>query len=119
MEKVYYKNKPNWIDAPEWAKFLILDSNHEWQFLSEKPTDYLEMETRHIAEKETVNHPAHYNQIAGIECIDVVKHFDFVIGCIIKYVWRAGLKQSTSKLEDLEKAKWYIEYAIAQEKNKP
>lgn len=67
-------------------------------------------------ENNTVNHPSHYNQIPGIECIDVVKHFDFVLGNVIKYVWRAGLKQSTNKLEDLEKAKWYLDYAIAQEK---
>ncbi|MFA5166626.1 MAG: DUF3310 domain-containing protein [Candidatus Paceibacterota bacterium] len=65
--------------------------------------------------QETVNHPSHYNQVPGIECIDVVKHFDFIIGSCIKYLWRAGHKFNTTKLEDLKKAKWYIEYAIAQE----
>ena len=110
MARVYYKNKPNWSDAPEWAKFLILDSNHEWQFLSEKPTDYLEMETKHIAEKETVNHPDHYNQIAGIECIDVARHFSFNLGNVIKYIWRAYHKGAT--IEDLEKAVWYLQDEI-------
>lgn len=70
-----------------------------------------------IERKEAVNHPDHYNQIPGIECIDVVKHFDFVTGCILKYVWRAGLKGNTSKLEDLKKAKWYIDFAISQEES--
>lgn len=72
--------------------------------MSEEKTEY-----------NTVNHPTYYNQIPGIECIDVVKYFDFVLGNIIKYVWRAGLKQSTNKLEDLEKAKWYLECEIKQE----
>jgi hypothetical protein len=56
---------------------------------------------------ETVNHPKHYNQIAGIECIDVVEHFNFNVGNAIKYLWRAGLKNNA--IEDLEKAVWYCQ----------
>ena len=61
--------------------------------------------------ENNVNHPKHYNQLP-IECIDVVKHFDFIIGNVIKYCWRAGLKNSDTELEDLKKAKFYIEYKI-------
>ncbi len=61
--------------------------------------------------ENNINHPKHYNQLP-IECIDVVKHFDFCIGNVIKYCWRAGLKQSDTELEDLKKAKFYIEYKI-------
>lgn len=57
--------------------------------------------------KEQVNHPSHYNSHpAGIECIDVVEHFNFNLGNAIKYLWRAGLKGSTE--EDLKKAQWYV-----------
>lgn len=63
---------------------------------------------------EKINHPIHYNQLP-IECIEVAKNFDFVIGNAIKYLWRCGLKQNSSRLEDLKKAKWYIEYAIQEE----
>lgn len=63
---------------------------------------------------ETVNHPNHYNALP-VECIDVIEHFDFVLGSAIKYIWRAGLKPGTSKLEDLRKALWYLERAIANE----
>jgi hypothetical protein len=59
-------------------------------------------------EKETVNHPAHYNQHpSGIECIDIVEHFNFNIGNAIKYLWRAGLKGDA--IEDLKKAAWYVQ----------
>ena len=66
---------------------------------------------------ENVNHPKHYNQLP-IECIDVVKHFDFCIGNVIKYCWRAGLKNSDTELQDLEKAKWYLEHRINELKSK-
>lgn len=55
----------------------------------------------------TVNHPKHYNQIPGVEAIDVCEHFNFNLGNVIKYVWRAGLK-SENIIEDLEKAAWYL-----------
>lgn len=56
----------------------------------------------------TVDHPSHYNQISGIECIDVVENFNFNVGNAIKYLWRSGLK-SDNPIEDLEKAVWYCQ----------
>lgn len=66
---------------------------------------------------EKVVHPSYYNWFE-IECMDVVKHFDFLLGNVIKYCWRCGLKSSTTKLEDLKKAKYYIEIAIEMESKK-
>lgn len=55
-----------------------------------------------------VNHPKHYNlHPSGVECIDIVEHFNFNIGNAIKYLWRAGLKSTSDPIEDLEKAAWY------------
>ena len=71
---------------------------------------YLNKET-YKNKMDSINHPKHYNQLP-IECIDVVKHFDFIIGNVIKYCWRAGLKNSDTELDDLKKAKFYIEYKI-------
>ena len=63
-----------------------------------------------------VNHPKHYNQHpAGIECIDIIRHYTCDIANAIKYLWRAGLKpemgmgDAEKGIEDLEKALWYIE----------
>lgn len=58
-----------------------------------------------------VDHPKHYNQVpGGIECIDVVEHFNFNRGNAIKYIWRAGDKGDI--VEDLQKALWYIQREI-------
>lgn len=54
----------------------------------------------------------HYNEHpTGIECIQVVQWFNFNLGNVIKYVWRAGLK-TKEPIKDLKKAKDYIEYEI-------
>lgn len=61
------------------------------------------------------DHPDYYNQHPlGVECIDIAEGFGFVLGNVIKYVWRAGLKPSDDNgVCDLEKAKWYLEREIA------
>lgn len=63
--------------------------------------------------KEMVNHPNHYNNNpSGIECIDVIRHMNFNVGNAIKYLWRAGVKNDKTHIEDLEKASWYIQDEI-------
>ena len=59
---------------------------------------------------EAVDHPPHYNQVPGIECIQVVRWFDFNRGNAIKYIWWAGYKGNP--IEDLEKAIWYLQDEI-------
>jgi len=66
---------------------------------------------------DVVNRPPHYtSHPAGVECIAITEHFDFVIGNIVKYAWRAGLKDGNSKLQDLEKCLWYAKRAVEREK---
>jgi hypothetical protein len=62
-----------------------------------------------------VNHPSHYNaHPSGVECITVVEHMGFCLGNAIKYLWRADEKGAP--IEDLEKAKWYIQREIDRRK---
>lgn len=64
-------------------------------------------------ENNQVNHPKHYNSHpSGIECIEIARHFNFNIGNAIKYLWRQGLKDGSSSIQELEKAKWYIQDEI-------
>lgn len=65
--------------------------------------------------KEAVNHPEHYNKHPkGIECIEVIRHYQCGASNAIKYLWREGLKQEQGKsqkakrIEDLKKALWYM-----------
>ncbi len=64
---------------------------------------------------EHVNHPAHYNT-GGIEVIDAIEAWGFGEGFnrgdAIKYIARAGRKNPETEIEDLEKARWYIEREI-------
>jgi hypothetical protein len=61
---------------------------------------------------DPVNAPSHYtSHPSGIECLDVVEHFGFCLGNVIKYVWRADLKGDA--IEDLRKARVYLDREIA------
>jgi hypothetical protein len=63
---------------------------------------------------DMVNSPPHYNK-AGVECIDAIEAatedgFEYYLqGNILKYLWRYRYKNG---VEDLEKAKWYLEKLI-------
>lgn len=59
-----------------------------------------------------IDHPSHYNEHpSGVECIDIVEHYNFNVGNAMKYLWRAGLK-SPDMVEDLQKAAWYVNREI-------
>ena len=61
---------------------------------------------------DAVAAPAHYtDRVPGVECIDVTQHFNFNLGNVIKYVWRAGVK-SGDAVQDLEKARAYLDFEI-------
>jgi predicted RNase H-like nuclease (RuvC/YqgF family) len=60
--------------------------------------------------------PKHYkSHPSGIECIEITEHMNFCLGNATKYIWRAGLKESSTKKEDLLKAIWYIQRELAKE----
>lgn len=69
---------------------------------------------------DNINHPGHYTT-GSIEVIDFIedKGLNFNLGNVIKYVVRNGLKRSVGKsmqqkaLEDLKKARWYLDREIA------
>ena len=62
---------------------------------------------------DSVNHPKHYtSDSSGVECIQVTRWRNFNIGNAIKYLWRAGLKEGNTQVQDLKKAIWYIQDEI-------
>lgn len=68
------------------------------------------MATAVANEHDPVNHPSHYtSDPSGIECIQITRHRNYNIGNAIKYLWRAGLKNEDTQLEDLAKAIFYIQ----------
>lgn len=73
--------------------------------------------------EDKVNHPSHYTS-GGVECIDAIEAVvgqmngtdGFYTAQVLKYLWRWPLKGG---VEDLRKAKWYLERLIAKKEGKP
>lgn len=67
---------------------------------------------------DPVNRPSHYTD-GKIEVIDFIedKQLGFCLGNAIKYIARAGKKNPDKEIEDLEKAKWYLDRQIKNLKN--
>jgi hypothetical protein len=64
------------------------------------------------SETDNVNHPKHYtSHPSGVECITITEYMGFNVGNAVKYLWRVGHK--IDDLEDLKKARWYIDREIA------
>lgn len=62
---------------------------------------------------DMVNNPPHYTCFSnGAEVIDIAENLNFNRGNAIKYIARAGRKSSESELQDLRKARWYIDREI-------
>lgn len=72
-----------------------------------------------MPEKEMVSHPQHYGGDTPYEVIKVIHVWGlgFNLGNCVKYVARAGKKNPKRTIEDLEKAKFYLDYEIKRLKN--
>lgn len=66
--------------------------------------------------------PKHYQGFSnGAQVIDITECLNFNRGNAVKYVARAGRKAYAQEIEDLHKARWYIDREIARvmsERNK-
>lgn len=68
-----------------------------------------------MRKKETINHPAHYGGADNpYEAIKVIEAWDlgFCLGNTVKYIARAGKKRRAKLIEDLKKARWYLDREI-------
>ena len=76
--------------------------------------------------EDKVNHPSHYTwlkKLCGIEVIDITRHLNFNLGNCIKYIIRSGHKSEQGmsdkqkQIEDLKKARFYIDDEIKRLEN--
>ena len=66
---------------------------------------------------DPVHNPPHYKaHPSGVECIQIAEHMGFCLGNAVKYIWRSDLKGDA--IQDLEKARWYIDREISLRKMK-
>lgn len=63
---------------------------------------------------DPINHPSHYTS-GRFETIDVIEDWQlgFHLGNAVKYISRAGKKDPAKIVEDLKKARWYLDREIA------
>lgn len=68
-------------------------------------------QTAALPKEDVINHPSHYTR-GKIEVIDFIEdqQLPYHLGNVIKYIARAGYKGD--KLEDLKKARWYLDRYI-------
>lgn len=65
--------------------------------------------------KDPVNHPPHYGgRDDHYEAIKVIDAWGlgFSLGNTVKYIARAGKKDPNKTVEDLKKARWYLDHEI-------
>lgn len=65
--------------------------------------------------KVTINHPDHYGGDTTYEAIKVIEAWKlgFNLGNTVKYISREGKKDTDKALEDLKKARWYLDREIS------
>jgi transposase-like protein len=62
---------------------------------------------------DPVNHPKHYtSHPSGVEVIEITRWEVFNRGNAIKYILRAGKKDGADEIEDLKKARFYLDDEI-------
>ena len=59
--------------------------------------------------------PPHYT--GPVETIDAIEAWglNYRLGNVVKYISRAGKKDPSKRLEDLQKARWYLDREITKE----
>ena len=63
----------------------------------------------------SVDHPQHYGGADNpYETIKIIEAWGlgFCLGNTVKYILRAGKKKTSTELEDLQKAAWYLQHKI-------
>lgn len=64
---------------------------------------------------DPVLNPSHYT-FGKYKCIDIIEDLElgsgFFLGSALKYIWRAGKKPGSPRLQDLQKARFYLDKEI-------
>ena len=103
------------LDAPDY-RLVVYPAGPPYAIYDKSKYKYeLEDDSIKILENlDSVSHPPHYADgwSNGAEVIDLTEHLSFCAGNVVKYVCRAGRKDPDKYVEDLEKARWYLDREI-------
>lgn len=110
--RVVYTPGSRMTSYPNGKPYAIYDKS---EYEHELEDDVLVIKERLEAnDPDSVSHPPHYADgwSNGAEVIDLTEHLSFCAGNVVKYVCRAGRKDPDKYVEDLEKARWYLNREI-------
>ena len=132
LSKRYSKqsSREEMVAKTEWIEKHLLKQSKEQKDKLEKRLkkmeeykmkSYAEEQLEHCSKKEMVNHPSHYGGADNpYEAIKVIEAWDadFNIGTTLRYLCRCGKKTiggsaEEMRLEDLKKARWYLDREIS------
>lgn len=120
-DEIRFENEVYRIDDIVDGNYIIHDEIHRLYFSI--PCQEIDTQATPIkkdiaesAKKENdsaVDHPSYYQ--GKIEVIDFIedKHLGFNLGNCVKYISRHQLKHKDNPLEDLKKARWYLDREIS------
>ena len=110
----WFEDIPKNEEAPEKVKVKIQPEKKEEDGPYILPNEIVKLMPM-PKEEDNINHPAHYTQ-GTIECIDAIESSmtpeefrGYLKGCQMKYIWRY---QHKGGMEDLKKARWYLDRLI-------
>ena len=108
----------NGVDSLDWNNFQSFYIDGAFWAEKKQPNIYTLEDI--LRPYEVVDHPLHYggseNPYEAIKVIDAWQ-LGFALGNTVKYISRAGKKDSSKELEDLKKAMWYLQHHISKLEN--
>lgn len=87
----------------------------EVQHMQIDPSKFNVTESGQVVKEDIIGHPSHYCEGRKYEPKDVIRDWDlnFNLGNAVKYISRNGRKDGNSALQDLKKARQYLDFEIA------
>jgi hypothetical protein len=80
------------------------------------PVPWDTAQRRPVVQEDLVNHPSHYAETGGIECIEAIEaqltqeeYEGYLRANCVKYLWRWRNKGG---VQDLKKCRWYLDRLI-------
>nr|DAK75652.1 MAG TPA: nucelotide kinase [Caudoviricetes sp.] len=107
LESIVYSSDSRLTVHPVGQPYAIYDKS---KYKYEVEDDSIKI----LENSDSVSRPPHYASgwSNGAEVIDITEHLSFCAGNVVKYVCRAGRKDPDKHVEDLEKARWYLDREI-------
>lgn len=107
----------NWnrdVPLPPDTGSHVKKSSHEVTYEQIDPRKFKVTESGQVVKEDIIGHPNHYCEGRKYEPKDVIRdwNLNFNLGNTVKYISRNGRKDGNSVLQDLKKARQYLDFEI-------